>query len=125
MESLVGAMRILVVDDDPSVAEVIAGAVRAAGHEALVALDGTEALDVLQATPVDGVFLDLVMPGLGGLVVLRRLRSEHPQLPVVILSAYAGEEQVEEALALGAQEVVLKPTALAQMTAVLERLARH
>ncbi|MEK7369911.1 MAG: response regulator, partial [candidate division NC10 bacterium] len=68
-------MRILVVDDDPAVAEVIAEAIRARGDGALVALDGSEALDLLETTAVDGVFLDLVMPGLSGLAVLARIRS--------------------------------------------------
>jgi CheY-like chemotaxis protein len=115
-------MRILVVDDEPAVAEVIAEAVRAGGHEALVALDGTEALDLLEATPLDGIFLDLVMPGIGGLAVLAKIRSRHPTLPVVILSAHAGEEEAAKARALGAVEVVEKPAALAQLTDVLSRL---
>lgn len=117
-------MRILVVDDDPSVAEMIAEAVRTFGHEALVALDGTEALDVLDATPVHGVFLDLVMPGLGGLAVLKLIRSRYPQVSVVILSAHAGDEETREATALGASEVITKPAGLAQFTEVLARLTR-
>ena len=56
-------MRILVIDDDPSVAQMIAEAIRSVGHEALVALDGAEGLLVLESTVVQGVFLDLVMPG--------------------------------------------------------------
>jgi CheY-like chemotaxis protein len=80
-------MRILVVDDDPAVAEVIAEAIRARGDAALVSLDGTEALDILGTTPIDGVFLDLVMPGLGGLATLTRIRNQHPGIPVVISPA--------------------------------------
>lgn len=117
-------MRILVIDDDPSVAQMIAEAVRSFGHEALVALDGTEGLDVLEATPVHGVFLDLVMPGLGGLDVLTRIRNLYPKVPVVILSAHAGDEETREALALGASEVITKPAGLAQFTDVLSRLTR-
>ena len=100
------SMRILVVDDDPSVAEVIAEAIRARGDAALVALDGAEALDLLETTPVDGVFLDLVMPGLGGIATLARVRTRHPDLPVVILSGHADEEQAREALSLGAVDVI-------------------
>jgi CheY-like chemotaxis protein len=92
-------MRILVVEDEPVVAEVLADAIKAAGYEALVALDGAEALDVLAATPVDGVFMDLVMPGLSGLTVLAQIRQRHPLLPVVE-----------------------KPTALAQLTEILSKL---
>ena len=94
-------MRILVIDDDPSVAEMIAEAIRSVGHESLVALDGAEGLLVLESPPVQGVFLDLVMPGLGGLAVLTRIRSRFPHVPVVILSAHAGDDETREALALG------------------------
>jgi len=118
------AMRILVIDDDPSVAEMIAEAIRTFGHEALVALDGAEGLGVLESTTVQGVFLDLVMPGLGGLAVLTRIRNRYPHVPVVILSAHAGDEETREAMALGASEVILKPAGLAQFTEVLSRLTR-
>lgn len=117
-------MRILIVDDDPSVAEMIAEAVRTFGHEALVALDGAEGLRVLESTAVHGVFLDLVMPGLGGLAVLTQIRNRYPQVPVVILSAHAGDEEAREALALGASEVIMKPAGLVQFTDVLSRLTR-
>lgn len=118
-------MRILVVDDDPSVAEVIAEAIRARGDAALVALDGQEALDLLETTPVDGVFLDLVMPGLGGIATLARVRTRHPDLPVVILSGHADEEQAREALSLGAVDVIKKPTALTHLSEALARLKRE
>ena len=117
-------MRILVIDDDPSVAEMIAEAVRSVGHDAVVALDGTEGLRLLESAAVQGVFLDLVMPGLGGLAVLSRIRSRFPHVPVVILSAHAGDEETREAMALGASEVIMKPAGLAQFTDVLSRLTR-
>ena len=117
-------MRILVVDDDPAVAEVIAEAIRACGDAALVALDGAEALDILETTPVDGVFLDLVMPGLAGIATLARIRTRHPALPVVILSGHADEEQAREALSLGAVDVVKKPAALTHLSDALDRLKR-
>lgn len=117
-------MRILVVDDEPSVAEVIAEAIRARGDSALVCLDATEALHVLENTGVDGVFLDLVMPGLGGLAALARMRERHPNLPVVILSGHAEDEQVAEALSLGAVDVIRKPAALVHLSDAMARLKR-
>ena len=117
-------MRILVVDDDPAVAEMIAEAVRSFGHEAMVALDGMEGLHLLESTAVQGVFLDLVMPGQGGLADLAQIRSRYPHVPVVILSAHAGDEEGRQAIALGASEVLLKPAGLAQFTEVLSRLTR-
>ena len=103
---------------------MIAEAVRTFGHDAVVALDGTEGLHLLESTAVQGVFLDLVMPGLGGLAVLTRIRSRFPHVPVVILSAHAGDEETREAMELGASEVIMKPAGLAQFTDVLSRLTR-
>lgn len=115
-------MRILVVEDEPVVAEVLADAIRAAGYEALVALDGAEALDVLAATPVDGVFMDLVMPGLSGLAVLAQIRNRHPLLPVVVISGHAADGAAAKAKELGAVAVLEKPTALSQLTEILSKL---
>jgi CheY-like chemotaxis protein len=117
-------MRILIVDDDPSVAELLAEAVRSAGHEALVALDGAEALRMLESTPFDGVFLDVVMPDMGGLVALARIRSRWPTLPVVIMSGHANEDLARQALGLGATDVVRKPAILAGLAQTLDRLRR-
>ena len=117
-------MRILVVDDDPSVAAIVAEAIRARGDAALVALDGAEALNILETTPVDGVFLDLVMPGLDGIATLARIRTRHPALQVVILSGHADEDQAREALSLGAIDVLKKPAALTHLTDALARLKR-
>jgi DNA-binding response OmpR family regulator len=116
-------MRILVVEDEPSVAQFLAEAIRAAGHEVLVALDGAEAFDVLEATPVAGVFLDLVMPGLSGIPLLGKIHTRHPELPVVILSAHADDEAAAaRAMELGAVAVLEKPAALAQLNEILSRL---
>lgn len=115
-------MRILVVEDEPMVAEVLAEAIKAAGCEVLVALDGTEALGVLAATPVDGVFMDLVMPGLSGLSVLAQIRNRHPLLPVVIISGHGAGEIAAKARELGAVAVLEKPSTLAQLTDILSKL---
>jgi CheY-like chemotaxis protein len=112
-------MRILVVDDDPSVAQVLADALRFEGHDVFVALDGVEALNFLETTTVNGVFLDLVMPGLDGFTVLSRIRSRYPTLPVVIISAYAETEVTRRARDLGAVHVISKPAALRELSQAL------
>ena len=114
-------MRILVVEDEPLVAEGLADAIKLAGYEVLVALDGAEALDVLAATPVDGVFMDLIMPGLSGLAVLAQIRNRHPLLPVVVITGYAVGGTVAKAKELGAVAVLEKPTTLADLTDILSK----
>ena len=111
-------MRFLVVDDDPAVAGVIAKAIRARGDGA------PAALDLLETTALDGVFLDLVMPGLSGLVVLARIGSRHPDLPVVILLGHADVDRTREALDLGALDVIKKPAVLTHLSDPLARLKR-
>ncbi len=114
-------MRVLVVDDEEQVAELLAIVIRGEGNEAHVALSGAEALRVLESTAFDGVFLDLKMPDMDGLEVLSRLRELHPGVPVVVLSGHADEQHIREAEALGAVDVVHKP---AQLNALVDAVAR-
>jgi DNA-binding response OmpR family regulator len=117
-------LKILVVDDEPEVAEVIAESVRLQGHETVVAQNGEEALRVLETFIPDAVFLDLVMPGLNGLDVLRQIRQTHQMLPVIIISGRATAAQVSEARHLGVTDVVEKPFALKHLSEALTDLKR-
>ena len=118
-------MKILVVDDEPEVAEVIAESVRIQGHETVIARDGQEALAILGTFTPDAVFLDLVMPGLSGLDVLQRIRQTHQGLPVIIISGRATALQVAEAKRLGVTDVVEKPFALKYLSEALTDLKRQ
>ena len=69
-------MRLLVVDDEPAVRDALARALRLEGYEVELAADGREALAALAERPADAVVLDVLMPGLDGLEVCRRLRAE-------------------------------------------------
>jgi len=71
---------------------------------------------------VDGVFMDLVMPGLSGLAVLAQIRNRHPLLPVVVISGHAAGGAAARAKELGAIAVLEKPTGLAQLTEILSKL---
>ncbi|HLC40777.1 MAG TPA: response regulator [Methylomirabilota bacterium] len=115
-------MKILVVDDEPEVAEVIAESVRIQGHETVIAHDGQGALDILGTFSPDAVFLDLVMPGLTGLDVLQQIRQRYQELPVIIISGRATAAQVAEAKRLGVTDVVEKPFALKHLSEALSDL---
>lgn len=101
--------RVLVVDDDPTVAEVVLGYLRRDGFEAAHAADGLSALRIAAQAPPDLVVLDLMLPGIDGLEVCRRLRAERPDLPVVMLTARGEEEDRIAGLEVGADDYVVKP----------------
>src|SRR5205807_10154576 len=85
-----GAARILVVEDDPTVAAIFVRYLRREGYEVLTAEDGRSALDVAVSSQPDLVVLDIMLPGLDGLEVCRRLRAKAP-VPIVMLSARGDE----------------------------------
>ncbi|WP_245974371.1 response regulator transcription factor [Thermomonospora umbrina] len=100
--------RILVVDDDPTVAEVVMRYLVRDGHEVECVADGREALGAAAARPPDLVVLDLMLPGINGLEVCRRLR-EASAVPVVMLTALGEETDRLVGLELGADDYVTKP----------------
>ena len=115
-------MRILVIDDQPQAAIVVAEILESQGHQALVAGSGEEGLRAIEQSGPDAVFLDVVMPGLDGIEVLRRIRERRPHLPVILLSGTVTEGQIETAQALGVTDVLLKPAALHHFAEVLARV---
>ncbi|WP_035844904.1 response regulator transcription factor [Kitasatospora azatica] len=101
--------RILVVDDDPTVAEVVTGYLQRAGYLVDRAADGLTALERAAQGKPDLVVLDLMLPGLDGLEVCRRLRAEPPGPAVVMLTAKGEEAERILGLELGADDYVTKP----------------
>jgi DNA-binding response OmpR family regulator len=99
----------LVVDDDPTVGDVVAAYLERAGFEVRRAADGATALALASAEPPDVVVLDLMLPGIDGLEVCRRLRRDHPRVPVVMLTALGEEEDRILGLEVGADDYVTKP----------------
>jgi DNA-binding response OmpR family regulator len=100
--------RILVVDDDHTVREVVVSYLRAAGHEVAEAVDGEQALQSMRDEPADLVVLDLMLPGIDGLEVCRRLRDQG-DVPIIMLTALGGETDRVVGLERGADDYVTKP----------------
>ncbi|GIW91612.1 MAG: sigma-54-dependent Fis family transcriptional regulator [Pirellulaceae bacterium] len=100
---------ILIVDDDPFIRQSLAEILRFAGHTTLEAADGKAALDLLGRHPVDLILLDLELPRIGGLDVLRRVQAERPHIPVVIISGKGTIRIAVEATKLGAYDFLEKP----------------
>jgi len=102
--------RILVVDDDDSVCRFLATLLTSLGHEVACAESGEQALRLVEETPHPGlVLLDLIMPGMGGLEVLDRIRELQPSLPVIVLSTEGRLKTVVDAVKRGASDYLTKP----------------
>jgi two-component system, OmpR family, response regulator ResD len=119
---------VLVVDDEPTIAEVVARYLERAGYETRVAADGPAALEAAGERRVDLVVLDLMLPGIDGLEVMRRLRRGTGPAPAIILLTARGEESDRiTGLRLGADDYVVKPFSprelVARVDAVLRRVA--
>jgi two-component system, OmpR family, response regulator MprA len=119
-------VKILVVDDERAVRESLRRALELEGYEIELAVDGEEALYRLESNAQpDALVLDVLMPGLDGLEVCRRLRRSGNTLPVLMLTARAEVENRVEGLDAGADDYVTKPFALEELLARLRALLRR
>ena len=122
-------MRILVVEDEPTLAEQLAQAIAAAGHTVERAADGREACFLGEEQDFDAVVLDLGLPLLDGLSVLRRWRAAHRNMPVLILTARSAWHEKVAGMDAGADDYLAKPfhmeELLARLRALLRRLGEH
>jgi len=121
--------RVLVVDDDPTVSDVVRRYLEQAGFQVRLAADGAGGLAAVAAQRPDLVVLDLMMPGIDGLEVCRRLRRQLPDLPVVMLTALGEEADRVLGLEVGADDYVTKPFSprelVLRIRSVLRRTAGH
>ena len=117
--------KILVVDDEPNIREVVGLYLRQDGHAVVVAADGEEALRLYRQARPDLVVLDLMLPGLSGLEVCRRIQGER-RVPLIMLTAKCEEEDRIVGLGVGADDYVVKPFSprelVARVAAVLRRV---
>jgi two-component system, OmpR family, phosphate regulon response regulator PhoB len=121
------AARVLVVDDDERVRTVVSWQLEADGFAVTHACDGADALDQIAADRPDLVVLDLSMPGVGGLDVLRRVRQsdDGPPLPVIVLSGRSGETDRIVGLDLGADDYLVKPFSPGELAARVRSVLRR
>lgn len=118
------AARVLVVDDEPTVREVVAGYLRRDGHIVSEAADGPTALALLEAEPPDLVVLDMMLPGVNGLDILRHIR-QLGDTPVIMLTARAEESDRVAGLELGADDYVVKPFSPRELAARVNGVLRR
>jgi two-component system cell cycle response regulator len=108
--------RILIIDDDSTMRKTLADLLRIKGYETLVAKDGREGLALLDEQSVNLVLIDLGLPGLSGLEVLDRVKTEHAEMPAIILTGNASLDSAVEATNRGAFSYLLKPCDFEQLT---------
>jgi two-component system, OmpR family, response regulator MprA len=120
-----GRARLLVVDDERAVRDALRRAFRLEGYDVTLAGDGEEALASLTASEPDAVILDVLMPGVDGLVVCRRLRERGSRVPVLMLTARDAVGDRVAGLDAGADDYVVKPFALEELLARVRALLRR
>ena len=118
------AARVLVVDDDVTITDVVRRYLEHAGHQVLVARDGLSALRLATEEQPDLVVLDLMLPGVGGLEVCRRLRTK-TTVPIVMVTARADEADRIVGLELGADDYVGKPFSPRELVLRVEAILRR
>ncbi|HUT11313.1 MAG TPA: response regulator [Thermoguttaceae bacterium] len=121
----VATIRLLLVDDEEKVLNVYKTLLEELGMTALTADNGLDALKILDEHPIDVVVLDVKMPGVDGVEVLRHARQKHPLVEVIMLTDHASMESAVEGLKLGAFDYVTKPCEISDlMEKVNEACAR-
>ncbi|MET9286978.1 response regulator transcription factor [Nocardia beijingensis] len=117
--------RVLIVDDEPMIIELLAVSLRFQGFEVATALSGTEALDRVRTFRPDALILDVMMPGMDGFGMLRRLRADGVSAPVLFLTARDDVDDKLTGLTLGADDYVTKPFSLEEVIARLRVILRR
>jgi len=118
------ARRVLVVEDEPTIAEVLAYLLEDEGFTVAIAESGPEALEAVRAGTPDLVLLDLMLPGLNGLEVCRSIRGMS-SVPIIVITARAGEAEKVVGLEAGADDYLTKPFSIAELRARIHALLRR
>jgi len=115
-------LRVLFVDDEPSLQEVMRTELPRLGHEVTVCPNGTTALQAIQQNLYDVAILDIRMPDLTGIDVLQRLKQVSPDTEAIMMTGYASEDSMVQAMRLGACDYLRKPCKMSEIEAVLIRV---
>lgn len=116
-------MKLLLIEDDEHVAQVLADAFASQGHATAIRYTGEEGLAYLTRERPDAVVLDVRLPRLNGVAVLRQIRATDPALPVIIMTGLATPGEIAEARRLGVTEIIEKPEVLRHFSEALARIA--
>jgi CheY-like chemotaxis protein len=115
-------LAILVVDDEQSICVLLRDVLVRFGHRVTTCQDGASAVDLAKEHAFEVVFLDIRMPGMGGLEALKKLRELQPNATFVMITGFAKDDIIDEALQIGAAACLCKPFSLSQVTKLLEEV---
>ncbi len=116
---------VLIADDEEFLCVTIADYLREGGYKVTIVHDGSEVLPVLRLEKVDLILLDLMMPQMTGLETLQALKKQYPQTRVIILSGYGSEENVRQAMEMGADGFVTKPFGVETLMHHIRQVLSH
>ena len=114
--------KVLIVDDAPLIVDRIVLALTPLGHECIFAADGLEAIQTYFRERPAAVFLDVAMPVMDGISALRTIREADPRARVTMVSGFAQQDKVNEALSAGAVDFIVKPFNNQRLLAALARM---
>src|ERR1035438_8029305 len=118
--------RILVIDDEAAIRESLEALLKLEGYTTRMAVDGEEGLRILDQESFDLVLLDLALPGQSGLELLPQIKERHPELPIIMITAYGTVDNVVDAIRAGAENFVQKPWDNEKLLAdIRSAVARH
>ena len=118
-------LRVLTVDDEPSLTELLSMAVRYEGWQAHSATSGLQAVRLAREVKPDAIVLDMMLPDFDGLEVMRRIRADQPDVPVIFLTARDAVSDRVNGLTAGGDDYVIKPFSLEELIARLRALLRR
>jgi DNA-binding NtrC family response regulator len=116
-------LRVLIVDDEAELVSALQERLALRGFDAVGVTAGTEALAYLAETPCDVVLLDVKMPGLGGLDVIKRIKVAHPHMAVILLTGHGSQHDAEEGMRRGASAYLMKPLKITDLVQALRAAA--
>jgi len=116
--------RILVVDDEPFIRDLVRDTLRSRNYETGMASNGAEALDLLSRESFDIVVTDVVMPGMEGLELVKRIKKSHPGTRVIVLTGFARNADIGDFLLQGADDLLPKPFRANDLIEVIRRVIK-
>jgi len=115
---------ILIVDDDMGMCETLSDIMEERGYRTVIALDGYEAVEKVREAAFDVILMDIKMPGMNGVETFKQIKRIHPETAVVMMTAYAVEDLIREALSEGVYGVLYKPLDMERMIGLIEGVKR-